>query len=172
MKADEVVKMFRHYRHDLLNDLQLVHGYASMGNMDKMKEIIQNILKKSEEERKLTQLNCPHFMLWLMNFNSTYENIRLTYRIQLKAGDFSTIDLSLLATCNEIIQHLHKYFSKDSLYDGELYIYDDASPKVQLMFPGPIPQEASMLKTLETKLFVEKVDAAADKLTVTMNLPL
>lgn len=31
MKADDVLEIIRHYRHDLLNELQLVHGYLSMG---------------------------------------------------------------------------------------------------------------------------------------------
>ncbi len=165
MKAAEVVDMFRHYRHDLLNDIQLIHGYASMGNLDKIKDKLQDLLQKTNEERRLTNLKCPHFTLWLMNFNAQYENIRLSYKVLIQE-DLSTFDLTLYATCQEIIQILHNYSSKEKLYNGELILFNEGEPKVKLTFDGAFRNLEECRQKLKKQEYVETIEVKEEKLSV------
>jgi stage 0 sporulation protein B (sporulation initiation phosphotransferase) len=158
MKPEEVIHMFRHYRHDLLNDLQLVLGYTQMGNLDKVKEKIHVILEKTAEERKLANLNCPHFTVWTMNFNTKYNNLKLSYEVQLNKGDLSAVDLILKETCEEIAQLLHKHLRKERLYNIELHIYDEDQPTMLLSINDALLDVLEFQEKLLTKKLVEKIE--------------
>jgi stage 0 sporulation protein B (sporulation initiation phosphotransferase) len=155
MKADEVMNMLRHYRHDVLNDIQLIHGYAALGNMEKIKEKINEMIVKSNEERKLTNLKCPHFTLWVINFNHAYENLRLSYKIQELQNDLSQNDLFLYATCEEMIQLLHNYILKEKIYKVELQISN--GPNVELQVNGPIVNKDELQKKLDNNSRIKNI---------------
>jgi stage 0 sporulation protein B (sporulation initiation phosphotransferase) len=158
MKPEEVLHMFRHYRHDQLNDLQLVLGYTQMGNLDKVKDKLHDILEKTAEERKLANLNCPHFTVWTMNFNTKYNNLKLSYEVHLSKGDFSAVDLKLKETCEEITQLLHKHLRKERLYNIELIIYDEEQPTMLLTINDELLDLSALQENLLTKTLVEQIE--------------
>lgn len=51
MDEKETVRIIQKYRHDLMNRLQIVSGYLTMGKADKAKMNLDNVLEYYEEER-------------------------------------------------------------------------------------------------------------------------
>ncbi|MRG88232.1 Spo0B domain-containing protein [Salinibacillus xinjiangensis] len=170
MRADEVIEILRHYRHDLLNDLQLIQGYAQMDNMKMVKEKTQNLVKKTMEERKLSNLNCPHFTLWVMNFHSTYKQFRLDYEVNVEKADMSSNDLTLLAISKEIMQQIHKHISKEQLYTGKIVFYETNQVYVDIIFNGPIYKIMELKSSLDSKTFVHNVEIDEEECHITLSL--
>ncbi|MFZ3576416.1 Spo0B domain-containing protein [Virgibacillus sp. DJP39] len=138
MEEKKVMDILRYYRHDLMNDLQVVHAYTSMGKLDKVEEKLATYMAHYEEERRLMNLNAPNFALWLIPFNSIHPNFRFTYAIRDEI-DISEIDEELTAYSQQCVSHMQK-FSKDSeLYEGKfLFQYHPKVKqlKVQLTLAG------------------------------------
>ncbi|WP_068674480.1 Spo0B domain-containing protein [Oceanobacillus sp. Castelsardo] len=122
MKDFEVVQLLQHYRHDLLNKLQLVQGYLSMGKTNKVEEKLEELFSFLNEERKLTVLQTPKFALWLIQFNHLYENFRITYTIDIENQNLEHLDEILLMKCKEFLQWAVEISRKDQLYEIELTI--------------------------------------------------
>ncbi|MFC0522467.1 Spo0B domain-containing protein [Pontibacillus salicampi] len=119
MEIQEVTNLLKHYRHDWMNQLQLVHGYASMDKMDKVKEKVQAIIDASREESKLMSLHAPQFALWLIQFNMMHQDIRLTYNVTATV-DFSNEDQSLFETCTDVVSVIKDH--KDTLSLIQLHV--------------------------------------------------
>lgn len=117
MDEKETVGLIQKYRHDLMNRLQIVSGYLSMGKVDKAKSNLDDVLKFYEEERKLMRLNADAFMIWVLQFQDKYPSFALTYRIGLLESIEKSIDgkkllsacENLLAVLSEAAAELHEY---------------------------------------------------------------
>lgn len=106
MEEEEVVTVLQHYRHDLMNELQVVQGYLTMGKADKVKTKMNELFASFNEERKLMSLNIPKFTLWVIRFNSIYKNFRLTYEIHTEYKSFQHVDRTLLERCKQILEEI------------------------------------------------------------------
>lgn len=122
MKDLEVIQLLQHYRHDLLNQLQLVQGYLSMGKTNKVEEKLEELFSLLNEERKLTVLQTPKFALWLIQFNHIYKNFRITYTIDIENQNLEHLDEILLTECKEFMEYMKKISDGDQLYEMELTI--------------------------------------------------
>ncbi|SET67731.1 stage 0 sporulation protein B (sporulation initiation phosphotransferase) [Salinibacillus kushneri] len=159
MKDEEVVDLLRHYRHDLLNHLQLIQGYAQMDKIEKVKENTNNLLNLMSQERKLSNLNGPAFTLWVLNFNSTYDLFRLSYKIELDYANLSSIDRTLVHTCEEMMEQLHKHVSNEQIYNGNLVLYKyNSYIKMKITFEGSFVKHHELKNNLLREPFVQNIE--------------
>ncbi|WP_206207822.1 Spo0B domain-containing protein [Virgibacillus profundi] len=120
MVEKDVVQALQHYRHDLMNDLQIVQGYLSMGKADKAEAKVKEWMEYFNEERKLMSLKAPSFILWVIQFNSRYENFRLSYTIHTENKDLQKIDEKLVEQCNHIMEDFINTSNDQELYNLKL----------------------------------------------------
>lgn len=117
MNEQDFVRLLRYYRHDFMNDLQIVHGYLSIGQIDKVKDKVDQIIVNSNEERKLINSEAPHFILWILQFNGLHTNIKLDYGINLEQSNIQSIDHQLVDLSRCIVEGVDKYCDINELYD-------------------------------------------------------
>lgn len=58
-KKKEFIELLRHYRHDWLNVLQLIKGNLALNKLNRVEEIIREIVIHTENESKLSNLQIP-----------------------------------------------------------------------------------------------------------------
>jgi stage 0 sporulation protein B (sporulation initiation phosphotransferase) len=95
VEAKDIIQLLRLQRHDLMNDLQIVHGYLSMGKTDKVKSKVNNIIETLNKERILMNSNCPMFALWLIRMKLHHKHIYFTYDILTENKNLLYYDGSL-----------------------------------------------------------------------------
>ncbi|WP_404453673.1 Spo0B domain-containing protein [Oceanobacillus kapialis] len=111
MNEKDVILLLQHYRHDLMNHLQIIHGYLSMNKPDRVESKVKESLDYYNEERKLMHLQGTLLTLWVIQFNVYYEDFRLTYQIHTENKKISESDEQLVRQCNRIVSlvsQLHK----------------------------------------------------------------
>jgi len=122
MDEKETVGLIQKYRHDLMNRLQIVSGYLSMGKADKAKQNLDDVIKFYEEERKLMRLNADAFMIWVLQFQDKYPSFALSYRIDLLESMEKSIDAQkLLSACEELLAVLSE--AAEEYHVHELFLY-------------------------------------------------
>ncbi|WP_217586844.1 Spo0B domain-containing protein [Lentibacillus saliphilus] len=135
MQPKDVIDVLSHYRHDIMNQLQLIQGYLSMGKLESVQEKMTQYIEQLHSESKLVNLGLPGFALWLIRFNSTHTNYRLTYSIY---GDqqsirSSFIDDQLVFACSTVIHTFQEITDDDTLYHGHLSLsWDDINKQYQV----------------------------------------
>lgn len=117
MEEKEVVQVLQNYRHDLMNDLQLVHGYISMKKMDKAEMKIKDCMEHFHQERKLMSLQAPLFALWIIQFNHRYSNFRINFQIHTENVKLLSIDRELTDRCNKLMDYFLGNSDREILYD-------------------------------------------------------
>jgi stage 0 sporulation protein B (sporulation initiation phosphotransferase) len=106
VESKDIIQLLRLQRHDLMNDLQIVHGYLSMGKVDKVKLKVNDLLEAYHQERLLMNLNCPNFALWIIQLNWKQPNMRFKYHIHSIKNDLSRFDDVLTLTGTTLIDIL------------------------------------------------------------------
>ncbi len=120
MKEQDVVEMLRHYRHDWLNDMQLILGYAQMGKLDKIQSKITEVMERSNQERGLDRLNIPKTMVWLYQLNWRSGTFQLHLQSLIEEQPTIINDEELLAKVQKIFQILPSYQKEYEEYIGTL----------------------------------------------------
>lgn len=87
------VEVLRHSRHDWLNNLQLIKGNIDLNKIDRVKEIIQEIVMNSQYEAKLTNLNMPNFSNHLLTYNWEKHHFQIEFEVLGEVKDLSTFDI-------------------------------------------------------------------------------
>lgn len=128
METKDVVKVIGDYRHDLMNELQMVHGYLSMGKIDKVENKVKECIAFYSEERKLMSLNVPAFALWLIQFNHVHDNFRLTYQIHTENKKLNHFDEMLVRLSNAIIDELKITCDNMELFEIHLELKETSDP--------------------------------------------
>ncbi|UOQ93861.1 Spo0B domain-containing protein [Halobacillus shinanisalinarum] len=122
MSKEEMIAILRHKRHDWMNQIQLIQGYASMGKVDKVQVQVDKIIQDSEQERRLLNSSAYEFSLWLLTFNLNQDQYRLTYTIQLDV-DLPIFDKKLTAYAKRLLTLMDEFRKKDELYEGRVQMY-------------------------------------------------
>ena len=120
MDEKEVVNVLRHYRHDLMNDLQIVYGYLSMGNIESVQKKLSDCLAHYNEERKLMSLGAPKFALWIIRFNSIFNSFHLSYQIHTENKQLHDIDKLLVERGTAIMNRIRAFCSAAELFEINL----------------------------------------------------
>ncbi|MED3562186.1 Spo0B C-terminal domain-containing protein [Bacillus xiapuensis] len=95
MKDLDIVEVLRHTRHDWLNRLQLIKGNLDLNKIDRVKEIINEIVIESQQESKLSNLKMPMFASLLLKSNWDNHNFQLEFEV-LSDTDSKKINDDLL----------------------------------------------------------------------------
>ena len=80
-KEWNTVEVLRHARHDWLNKMQLIKGNLDLNKLDRVREIINEIVVEAQNESKLSNLNIPQFSSLLLT--SRWENYSFEFEFQV-----------------------------------------------------------------------------------------
>jgi stage 0 sporulation protein B (sporulation initiation phosphotransferase) len=88
--AHKVVEALRHYRHDYLNDIQLIKSYTVLGKTEKVNQVIDRISRRAEQESRLSSLNAPMLAEFLLTYNGGSPMVPLeTVKVYSSGDDWS-----------------------------------------------------------------------------------
>lgn len=125
MEAANFVQLVKHYRHDLLNELQVIKGYIQLGHTEKADESIDKMFQYFNEERRLLSLNIPHVYLWIMAFNLKYTNFKITYDVDVKNKCLQAKDLFIVERLEQIMKAVKKCTDDEVLYQIDIEFKDN-----------------------------------------------
>ncbi|WP_343752656.1 Spo0B domain-containing protein [Lentibacillus halophilus] len=132
MEEQDVIQLLRRYRHDVLNQLQVVDGYLSMEKLEKARAKLKDYTQQLQEESKLVNLNAPFFALYVFQWDTFHPNFRLTYSIHTKNRDLQYMDSLLVKWCNAIMHSAESKADVSKLYDIHVLIDDNDEDMLQL----------------------------------------
>ncbi|MGM8212989.1 Spo0B domain-containing protein [Virgibacillus sp. W0430] len=139
MNEEKLVQFIQNYRHDILNELQIIQGYINMEMNKKVNEKVAQVVDNFHNERKLLSLQAPKFAIWVMQFNHVYGNIRITYDMFIENLNLQSTDDQLVLLCANLMHCLEKHSEKDAFFEGKLSIHkqaDNAKIIVDFSFDG------------------------------------
>ncbi|MCA0982616.1 Spo0B domain-containing protein [Halobacillus yeomjeoni] len=122
MSEKEMISLLRHKRHDWMNQIQLIHGYATLGRQDRLMDQIDQLREESEQERRLLNSHSHDFSLWLITFNWKHDQFRVKYSIH-EDIDLSRHDETLTAYGRRMIDLMSLHITEEALYEGSVHIY-------------------------------------------------
>jgi stage 0 sporulation protein B (sporulation initiation phosphotransferase) len=159
MQEKLMVNILRCNQHDLMNDLQVIQGYLSMDKVDKVKEKVTDLIDHYHEKRKLINTNAPYFILWVIQFGHTYDNIQLSYCIDTENVDLSKVDVDLIEDCKYIVNQISRLGSNTELYRMNLHLKKESHKKitVELRITGQLDEEKEFRNLGQNKrIYIKK----------------
>lgn len=130
MEKDKVVELLQYRRHDLVNDMQVIDGYARMNRMDKVLEKLDAFMITIENEQKLHMSAAPSFILWTELFRMKYENFQLSYTVcdQVHLGNY---DEWMTSFFDQLVDYIQTYDDQElNIYNIHITIYKNREKKV------------------------------------------
>ncbi|KIL46127.1 Spo0B domain-containing protein [Jeotgalibacillus campisalis] len=67
--AAHALELLQHSRHDWMNRLQMIKGNLELENIDRAKEVIEEIIIEARQEAQLSLLGAPMLCEWLLTYN-------------------------------------------------------------------------------------------------------
>jgi stage 0 sporulation protein B (sporulation initiation phosphotransferase) len=78
----EMIDLISHYRHDWMNDIQLLFGYVSLKKYDKLNECMDKIRSKVLQESSVAKLGIPSLVAFFISFRLHYNALILELEIE------------------------------------------------------------------------------------------
>ncbi|ANB60141.1 sporulation initiation phosphotransferase B [Anoxybacteroides amylolyticum] len=150
-KRWSVLDALRHSRHDWLNKIQLIKGNLALNKLERVHEIIAEIVREMQHESKLTNLNASRFAEWLLTYNWEAHHVVVSYEILGDGGDLSLYDELLVTWCDAFLQQLEQ--QADSSGENHLDIsieIEDASVRLFFDYRGKIKDGDALAMWLDS----------------------
>lgn len=147
MKAD-FLHTLNHYRHDILNELQLVKGYLSLNKIEKAQKCIDHIVIRANEDTQVCQIGAPNLVYFLLNQRMTQQKMRVDIDLDVlkqhmlimtRMGD------DILSIIQGIIGSLEK-ICQEQMENDLLIVFEGSGEQLCLVleFDGFCHEEANM----------------------------
>ena len=152
-----MITVLRHKRHDWMNQIQLIQGYASLGKQDRLMEQLEEVKEEAEQERRLLNSGAPHFSLWLLSFNWKQEQFRLRFQLKEEDIDLSRHDSVIIAYVKRMLELLDAYKVEGELYEGTLFVYQGYQPSTFSLsweWEGPFLHAEELKQKLDQEGFI------------------
>lgn len=77
-----IINILSHSRHDWLNRIQLIQGYLSLNDIEKVNELIHTFTEESKKETAVSNLAMDSFVSYILTFNWENHPIMLDYEVE------------------------------------------------------------------------------------------
>ncbi|MBP1156577.1 MULTISPECIES: Spo0B domain-containing protein [unclassified Paenibacillus] len=77
-----ILRLFNHYRHDWMNDIQILMGYVQLKKYDKLSSLMEKIKDKVQQESYVSKLGIPHLIIHLLTFQAEVKELTLDIRLR------------------------------------------------------------------------------------------
>jgi stage 0 sporulation protein B (sporulation initiation phosphotransferase) len=175
-KQWNVVEVLRQSRHDWLNKIQLIKGNLALNKLERVREIIEEIVIEAQQEAKLTNLNAMELAELFMTYNWEAHQFFLEYEVLGDVCDLSAYDTELTGWCRSFFQVLEEQTETNG--DNHLTIsIDVVDGKVRFIFDysGTITNANSLREWLHnnanvTHICVEAFKVHTKEMTVLLTI--
>ncbi|TMW73986.1 Spo0B C-terminal domain-containing protein [Alteribacter natronophilus] len=149
-KEWEPVDLLRHYRHDWLNQMQLIKGNLALGKTERVEALLDDIILQAKNEAKLSNLNGNRLAEKLLTFNWEPHNFRLNFEVisepegvQAKENEILTVSGRLFAWFDRQCQ--------SGADNHLLYVInsDNGNPVIEFDFQGKLNMDALEIEEIE-----------------------
>jgi sensor histidine kinase regulating citrate/malate metabolism len=72
-----LIRLFNHYRHDWMNEIQLVFGYVKLKKYDKLEALLENIKARVQQESHISKLGVPELIVYLFSVQAEFKELKL-----------------------------------------------------------------------------------------------
>jgi hypothetical protein len=72
-----LIHLFNHYRHDWMNEIQLVYGYVKLKKYDKLEALMETIRTKVQYESHISKLGVPELVVYLFSSQAGEKELKL-----------------------------------------------------------------------------------------------
>lgn len=86
----DIVNVLRYARHDWLNKIQLIKGNLSLNKLERVQNIIDEIVMETQQEARLSNLNLPQFASLLLISNWKQYYFQIEYEV---LGDIQSVKM-------------------------------------------------------------------------------
>ncbi|WP_160721957.1 Spo0B C-terminal domain-containing protein [Bacillus sp. USDA818B3_A] len=107
-KEWDIVEVLRHSRHDWLNKLQLIKGNLDLNRIDRVKQVIDEIVIEAQHETKLSNLHMPLFAALLLKSNWENPSFKLEYEVLFDSESSKINDLAVTNWTNNFFWSLNQ----------------------------------------------------------------
>ncbi|KPV58077.1 hypothetical protein QJ48_18635 [Paenibacillus sp. A3] len=77
-----LLRLFNHYRHDWMNDIQILMGYVQLKKYDKLLPLMEKIKEKVRQESYVSKLGIPSLVVHLLAFQAEVKELRLEMALE------------------------------------------------------------------------------------------
>ncbi|WP_202080208.1 Spo0B domain-containing protein [Caldalkalibacillus salinus] len=131
-KEEQLLNLLKHYRHDWLNDIQIVKGYLTLGKIEDAQRHMDRIIFNAQDESRISQIGDAELAYELMTYNWVQKKVKLHYELDLEEEqDLRTVTVKY-PTLKEWVQGILK-LSQDVCIeeaDNNLYLSFDVKSDV------------------------------------------
>jgi stage 0 sporulation protein B (sporulation initiation phosphotransferase) len=171
MRKDwDTIEVLKHARHDWLNKLQLIKGNLSLNKVDRVKEIIEEIILEARQESKLTNLNLPQFASTLLTCNWAEHFFQLDYEVNDSPNTHILDDRLLTGWVNQLFEILDS--SIERFQDNHLSVTIQAEEdhaRFFFDFSGVIIDHSSLIhfleKPVDSSMMIKVTDVTEEELS-------
>jgi stage 0 sporulation protein B (sporulation initiation phosphotransferase) len=78
----QAIELINLYRHDWMNDIQLLFGYISLKKYDKLDDCMDNIRNKAQQESLTAKLGNPSLAAFFISFRLYYKQLSLELEME------------------------------------------------------------------------------------------
>jgi len=170
-KQWDVVEILRHSRHDWLNKIQLIKGNLALNKLERVKEIIEEIVREAQQEGKLTYLKANGFAELLMTYNWEARRFTLEYEVLGDVCDLSACDEALTDWCEKFLRILEEQAATNESNHLSISIEtEDGKVKIFFDYTGRLADTNTLTKWLSRHsnelVTVESFNVNHDEMTV------
>jgi stage 0 sporulation protein B (sporulation initiation phosphotransferase) len=96
----QMIDLISHYRHDWMNDIQLLFGYVTLKKYDKLNDCMDKIREKALQESGIAKLGIPSLVAFFVSFRLYYNALALELEME------EEINLASLPLDKDKVSHL------------------------------------------------------------------
>lgn len=126
----EFIHNLRHYRHDVLNHIQIIKGYLSLNRVKEAQHILDKYVFQSHQEALLSQIGDTELAYFLLTYNWQQNDFVLDIECDLNSENIAQVGVSQ--------RYLHDLFQRvfqvveqcchQSQENNHLYVLLEGSP--------------------------------------------
>jgi stage 0 sporulation protein B (sporulation initiation phosphotransferase) len=178
----EMIDLISHYRHDWMNDIQLLFGYISLKKYDKLDECMDKIRSKVLQESSAAKLGIPSLIAFFISFRLYYNALALELEME------QDVNLASLPIDKEkvsrLVQMTVKLFHSNAIASNEepnilsvQFDLEDDALVFDLIYRGGYTKEALqrgiqiMMDAFTVNFATIEQEYTANKAVMTIRLP-
>lgn len=103
---ERFIRLLNHYRHDWMNEIQVLFGYVKLKKYDKLEDLMEKIKDKIQRESYLAKLGVPELVIYLLAFQAEVKEIalRISMEQEIRVNELSVDTNRLLGLVAGIME--------------------------------------------------------------------